>query len=70
MTPADRIIKHLNDNGIKQSHLAKQINMNYSTLNMKLHKKIRLSTDDIEKICGALGLKPNDLLKPRKGEAS
>jgi DNA-binding Xre family transcriptional regulator len=70
LTPADRILKHLNDNGIRQSHLAKQIGMKYTTLNAKLHKNIRLSSDDIEKICGALGLKPNDILKPRKGETA
>ena len=42
MTPADRIMKHLKDNGIRQSHLAKQINMKYSTLNMKLNNNINI----------------------------
>lgn len=70
MTPAERILKHLNENGIKQTHLAKRIGMNYSTLSEKLHNRTRFTADDIEKICGALGLKPNDLLKPRKGETA
>lgn len=70
MTPADRIMKHLKDNGIKQSHVARQIGMKYGLLNEKLHNRTRLTADDIETICGALGLQPNDLLKPRKGETA
>ena len=66
MTPADRIMKHLKDNGIRQSHLAKQINMKYSTLNMKLNNNINITAEEIEAICGALKIKPNTLIKPSK----
>ena len=66
MTPADRVKRHLEDNGIRQSHLAKQINMKYSTLNMKLNNNIKITAEEIEAICGALKIKPDTLIKPSK----
>ena len=68
MTPADRILKHLKDNGIKQTYLAEKTGIRVQTLNNKLHNYFKFSTDEIERVCGVLGCKPNDFLKPRKGE--
>lgn len=67
MTPAERIKDYLESNGIKQTFLANKIDMHPNTLNAKLNGHVRILADDIEKICGALGISPNAFLKPRKG---
>lgn len=65
LTPADRIRDYLRKNGIKQKFVAEKIGMNIRTLNSKLNKHVRLTTDDIEKICGVLNCSPNTFLKPK-----
>jgi transcriptional regulator with XRE-family HTH domain len=67
-TAAKRIKKYLNDNGIKQSFLAKKTGIKPQTLNSKLNESIRLNADDIELICTATGQEPNAFLKSRKGD--
>lgn len=66
LTPADRIRNYLRENGIKQKFIAEKIGMNMQTLSGKLNKHIRITADDIEKICGVLNCSPNTFLKPRK----
>ena len=64
-TPAERILGYLNENGIKQTFIAKKIGVKPNDLNAKLHGKLRLLATDIEKICWATGKTPSDFLRPR-----
>ena len=65
-TPADRILKIIQDKGIKQRFIAKKIGMKPQTLNSKLRKYSKFTPDEIELICGVLGCQANDILKPRQ----
>lgn len=64
-TPAQRILKYINENGIKQTYVARKIGMNVKLLNDKLHSRARITADEIELICWALGKTPSDFLKAR-----
>jgi transcriptional regulator with XRE-family HTH domain len=63
--PSDRITEYLKTNGIKQSFVSQKTRINDSTLSAKLRGQIRITADDIEVICGALGCVPDDFLKPK-----
>jgi len=65
---AQRIMDYINNNGIKQRFIAKKIGMKFSTLNSKLNGKSKLTAEDIEHICWALGKSPSDFIKPRPPE--
>lgn len=64
-TPAQKISAYLSENGIKQSFLAKKINMKENILSSRLREKSKLSHDEIALICGALGKEPNDFIEVR-----
>lgn len=64
-TPADRIKKYIEDSGIKQKYICIKSGMNGSTLSLKLNNKRRLTANDIEAICHALGCTPNKFIKKR-----
>lgn len=70
VSAAQRISEYINNNGIKRRFVAKKIGMDDSALNARLNGKTRLTAEDIEHICWALGKSPSDFLKPcapRKG---
>ena len=67
-TPAERILEHLKKNGIKQTFVSKKTGINDSTLSAKLNGQIRLTADDIEIICWALGCTPAEFLTARAPE--
>lgn len=66
-----KIKKYLNDNGIKQSYLAKKMGMPISTFSYMLNDKRKIEIDEYFKICSILNVsietfrdKPtNDLIK-------
>lgn len=66
MTANQKILKHLKDNGIKQTFLASKIKMDDATLSRKLNGQIVLTVEDMELICGVLNCTPNDFMEPVK----
>jgi transcriptional regulator with XRE-family HTH domain len=66
ITPAQRILQYIDDNGIRQTHIANKTGIERKTLNDKLHGRSRITAEEIELICWALGRSPSDFLKPRQ----
>jgi DNA-binding Xre family transcriptional regulator len=64
-SPAEKISAYLSDNGIKQNFLARKTGITTQTLSAKLNGATKLTSDDIEAICGALNKEPNDFLEAR-----
>ena len=64
-TPAQRILKYMEENGIKQTHIARKIKMKPNVLNAKLHGRSRILAEELELLCWALGKTPSEFLKPR-----
>ena len=64
-TPAEKISAYLADNGIKQNFLARKTGIKPSTLSAKLKGTTKLSSEDIEAICGVLNKTPNDFMEAR-----
>ena len=60
-----KIGEYLKSNGISQSFLSSKIGMNTSKLNLSLNGKRRLSLDEYESICWALGLGVEAFLEPK-----
>ena len=60
-----KIGKYLKSNGISRSFLSRKIGMNASKLNLSLNGKRRLSLDEYESICWALGLGVEAFLEPK-----
>ncbi|MDD3960005.1 MAG: helix-turn-helix transcriptional regulator [Oscillospiraceae bacterium] len=59
-----RIKAYMQENGIKQSWLAKQINMSPSQLSEVLSGKRPLYADDLAKICESLHVSSDTFLFP------
>ena len=68
-SPAEKISAHLKDNGIKQSYLSQKTGIKPASLSSKLKGATKLQYDEIEVICGVLGLQPNDVLEARLPES-
>lgn len=66
--PAERIVDYLKANGITQAFVSKRTGINDSTLSAKLKGQVRITVDDIENICLALGRTPADFLMARSPE--
>ncbi len=64
-SPAKKISDYLINNGIKQTFVSQKTGISKQTLNAKLKGVSKLTSEDIELICGALGKEPNDFLIPR-----
>lgn len=60
-----KIGEYLKSNGISQSFLSRKIGMNASKLNLSLNGKRRLSLEEYESICWALGLGVEAFLEPK-----
>lgn len=60
-----KIGEYLKSKGISQSFLSRKIGMNTSKLNLSLNGKRRLSLDEYESICWALGLGAEAFLEPK-----
>lgn len=60
-----KIKKYLDDNGITQAFLSRKTGINRSKLNLALNGNRRLSFEEYELICGALGLPVGIFLEPR-----
>lgn len=69
-TPAQRILRYIEENGIKQSFVARKINMKENTLSNKLKGKSRITPEEMELLCWTLGKSPNDFIKPRAPKGS
>ena len=60
-----RIREYLHETGRTQSWLSKQIGISTSKLSLALLGKRRMTFDEYELICGALGVDTNKFIKPR-----
>ena len=60
-----KIGEYLKSKGISQSFLSRKIGMNASKLNLSLNGKRRLSLEEYESICWALGLGVEAFLEPK-----
>lgn len=58
-----KIKKYLDDNGITQAFLSRKTGINRSKLNLALNGNRRLSFEEYELICGALGNEQRLLLQ-------
>ena len=68
MTAAEKINEHLKNHGITKSFLSRKTGINRSALSEKLMGRVRLNSEDIQKICVALDRTPNDFIILPEGE--
>ena len=61
-----RIKEYLDGHGITQAWLSKKINMSKGVLSTTLSGKRRLTLDEYETVCWALGVSPDTFLEARK----
>jgi transcriptional regulator with XRE-family HTH domain len=64
-TPAERIAEYIKNKGIKQTFISQKTGIDDSSLSAKLNGKTKLTVDDIELICGAIGCSPSQFLIAR-----
>lgn len=60
---ADNISRYMIENGIKQKKIAEKSGISKCALSAILTKKRKLTADEYEKICNALGKEPNFFMK-------
>lgn len=61
----ERIKKFMDDNGIKQSHVANKSGFNPKTFNALFHERRKMTADEFEIICiSGLGISPTYFFKP------
>lgn len=65
MEVGEKIKKYLEENGIKQSHLASKVNMPLARLNQSLNGNRKLTFEEYETICWALNVGIDKFLEPR-----
>lgn len=63
-----KIKRHLDENGITQAFLSRKTGISRSKLNLALNGNRRLSFEEYELICGALGLPVDLFLEARVPE--
>ena len=51
----ERLKKYIDDNGIKQNHVASKAGIDFRTFNNKLHGRGRFNVEDFKRVC-LLGL--------------
>lgn len=54
----ERLKKYIDDNGIKQNHVASKAGIDFRTFNNKLHGRGRFNVEDFKRVC-LLGLGVN-----------
>jgi transcriptional regulator with XRE-family HTH domain len=60
-----KIKRYLQDNGISQAFVSRKIGITATKLNLSLNGERKLTFEEYEKICGALGVNTDMFLKPR-----
>lgn len=60
-----KIKNYLDENGISQVHLSKKTGIPSPKLNLALNGKRRMTFEEYELICGALGVEASFFLKAR-----
>ncbi len=63
-----KIKKYLDEKGISQAHISREIEMDPVKLNLSLNGKRRFTFPEYELLCGALNVDTNFFLKPRLPE--
>ena len=63
MTVQKRVATYLLDNGITQAFLAEKTGIKRKRMSDILTLKSKMKADEYEKICKALGKKPNDFME-------
>lgn len=69
MCVGQKIKTYIEKNGLKQSYIADSIGMSVTKLNLSLNGNRRLTFDEYELICGALGVGTDKFIKPRTPKA-
>ena len=65
MKPEAKIKKYLDERGISQAFISRKTGISTVKLNLALNGNRKLSLDEYELICGALGVPPDHFLTPR-----
>lgn len=65
MCVGQKIKTYLEENGISQVYVAKKANINAQKLNLSLNGNRKISFEEYELICGALGVGVDKFLQPR-----
>lgn len=63
-----KIKKYLDDNGISQTFLSKKAKIDLPKLNLALNGNRKLTFEEYEKICWAIGVGTDKFLKPKMPE--
>jgi len=66
--PAERIMKYIKENGIKQTFISQKTGIKKSTLSAKLRGQAKISAEEIELICWALNCSPTEFISPKSPE--
>ena len=66
MNVGKRVFEYLKQNGISQTHISKESGIPLPKLNLALNGKRRLTFEEYEEICWALGVSVDQFLSPRK----
>jgi transcriptional regulator with XRE-family HTH domain len=62
---ATKIKAYLEENGISQTHISKKTEIPLQKLNLTLNGNRRMTFEEYEKVCWALGLSADTFLEPR-----
>ena len=65
-----KILEYLDNRGITQTFLSNKSGIPLAKLNLALNGKRRISLDEYEAICGALGVGTDAFLSPRLPDES
>lgn len=65
----DRISEYIREMGIKQTILCKKTGLDKSAMSAIVTGKRKLSANEFEQICKALGKQPNDFMEYEENEA-
>ena len=65
MEVGQKIAEYLSANGIRHSFVARRAGIGEPAFCRKLKGKLRISFDEYERICGALGVPTDTFLAPR-----
>lgn len=62
MNVQERVSEYILNNGIKQSFIVERTGLNKDVISAILNKRRKMTADEFEIICRALGKTPNDFM--------
>ncbi len=63
-----KIKRHLEENGITQTHISSKTNIPMTKLNLALNGNRKLTFEEYELICGALNVNTDMFIQPKQPE--